>query len=56
MRRGKKQLIAELDPALVKQFQKRLIDDGLTYRAWLEARINRYLEETKNDTRKDQNP
>jgi len=44
-----KTLLAKIDPALAKRFRKRLIDDGLTYRAWLEARINRYLEETKNE-------
>ena len=54
MKRPFKQLLAEVDPALAKKFQKKLIDDGIRYRAWLEARINRYLEETKNDNRKDQ--
>ena len=49
-----KQMLAEVDKAQAKRFRKRLIDDGLTYRAWLEARINRYLEETKNDNRKTQ--
>jgi len=48
-----KTLLAKIDPTMAKRFKKRLIDDGLTYRAWLEARINRYLEETKNDNRKD---
>ena len=54
MRKPRKQLLAEVDPALAKQFQKRLIDDGISYRSWLEARIRNFLEETKNE-RKNQN-
>ena len=48
-----KTLLAKIDQALAKQFQKRLIDDGISYRAWLETRIRNFLEETKNDNRKD---
>ena len=48
-----KSLLAKIDPTLAKQFQKRLIDLGVSYRAWLENQIRNFLEETKNDTRKD---
>jgi len=37
------QLLAEMDTALVKALKKRLIDDGLTYRAWLEERVREYV-------------
>ncbi len=37
------QLLAEIDPDRIKALKKKLIDDELTYRAWLEQRIQEYL-------------
>ncbi len=37
------QILAELDTVLVKALKKTLIDDGLTYRAWLEQRVREYV-------------
>lgn len=37
------QLLAKLDRELVKRFRKRLIDDEVAYREWLEQRIREYL-------------
>jgi hypothetical protein len=37
------QILAALDSELVKQLKKKLIDDGLSYRAWLERQILEYL-------------
>ncbi len=37
------QILAELDTELIKALKKKLIDDGLTYRAWLEQRVQEYL-------------
>lgn len=45
MRKPMKQLLAEVDLALAKQFQKKLIDNGISYRSWLETRIRNYLNE-----------
>ncbi len=43
----RKQLLVELDPAMIKRLKKRLIDDELTYRAWVERRIREYLQTPK---------
>ena len=37
------QILAELDTELIKKLKKQLIDDGLSYRAWLEQQIREYL-------------
>ena len=47
----RKQLLVELDPGLVKRLKKRLIDDGLTYKAWVEQRIREYLISKKGGQR-----
>ncbi len=36
-------ILAEIDTNLVKSLKKRLIDDDLTYREWLDQRIREYL-------------
>ncbi len=43
----RKQLLADLDPDLFKRLKKRLIDDELTYKAWVERRIREYLQTPK---------
>ena len=48
-----KTLLAKIDATAAKRFKKRLIDHEVSYHDWLTARIYRYLEETKNDNRKD---
>ena len=40
------QLLVKLDKELVKRFKKRLIDDELSFKAWLEQRIKDYLKES----------
>ena len=40
------QILAELDAELIKKLKKKLIDDGLSYRAWLEQQIREYLAHT----------
>lgn len=45
------QLLVKLDRDLVKRFKKRLIDDELTYKAWLEKTIRDYLKERKHESR-----
>ncbi len=40
------QILAELDTELVKRLKKKLIDDDLSYRAWLERQILEYLAQT----------
>ena len=37
------QILAKIDIALVKQLKKALIDDGMTFKAWLVARIHEFL-------------
>jgi hypothetical protein len=37
------QLLAEVETSLIKELKKRLIDDGMTYRDWLERQIWSYL-------------
>ncbi len=37
------QLNAEVDPELAKALKIRLIQDDLTYRAWLERQIREYV-------------
>ena len=39
------QLMAKIDPELAKRLKKALIDDDLTFRAWLIARIEEYLKQ-----------
>ncbi len=41
------QLNAEVDPELAKALKIRLIQDDLTYRAWLERQIHEYLSGTE---------
>ena len=41
--RKKTQLLALIDPALVKALKRKLITDELSYRAWLESRIREYV-------------
>ena len=41
------QLNAEVDPELAKALKIRLIQDDLTYRAWLERQIREYLSGTE---------
>ncbi len=48
---AKKQLLVELNPELVKRLKKRLIDDELTYKAWVEQRIREYLISKKGGQR-----
>jgi hypothetical protein len=36
-------MFAEVEPALAKRLKKRLIDDGKTYRRWLEEAMREYL-------------
>jgi hypothetical protein len=40
----KTQVMARLDPELVKRFRKRLIDDDLNFRAWVDRAIREYLQ------------
>ncbi len=35
--------LAEIDPRMVKKFEKALVDDGLIYREWLYIQIENYL-------------
>ena len=51
MTTAKKQLLVELDPEMVKRLKKRLIDDELTYKAWVEQRIREYLKTKKRGQR-----
>lgn len=37
------QLLAEIDVKLIKELKKQLIDEGTTYRDWLERQIGHYL-------------
>lgn len=37
------QLLAEVESSLIKELKKRLIDEGMTYRDWLERQIWTYL-------------
>ena len=37
-------ILAEIDTNLVKALKKRLIDDDLTYREWLDRQIRKYLD------------
>lgn len=37
------QLMAKVDPDMARQFKKALIDDDVTFKAWLVKRINDYL-------------
>ncbi len=48
---AKKQLLVELNPELVKRLKKRIIDDELTYKAWVEQRIREYLISKKGGQR-----
>ncbi len=43
------QILAELDTELVKQLKKKLIDDDLSYRAWLESHVRKYLSQTSKE-------
>ena len=47
------QILAEIDTNLVKALKKRLIDDDLTYREWLDRQIRKYLADKpqQEDTR-----
>ena len=48
------QLLAEVEKSLIKELKKKLIDDGITYRDWLERQIWSYLTKPLVDHRKDQ--
>lgn len=37
------QLLAEVEKSLIKELKKKLIDEGMTYRDWLERQIWSYL-------------
>jgi hypothetical protein len=37
------QLLAEVEKSLIKELKKKLIDEGITYRDWLERQIWTYL-------------
>jgi len=41
------QLLAEVESSLIKELKKRLIDEGMTYRDWLERQIAAYLAKSK---------
>ena len=43
MAKKRTQLLALIDPALVKMLKRKLITDELTYRRWLEIRIAEYV-------------
>lgn len=49
MRKPLKQLLAEVDPALVKKLKVKLARDGQTYRQWLEKRIREYTTHSTGD-------
>ena len=38
-------MLVKLDQELVKRFKKKLIDDDLSYKIWIQARIQQYLRE-----------
>jgi hypothetical protein len=37
------QMLVKVRCELAKKFKKKLIDDGLTYKAWLEKQIHTYI-------------
>ncbi len=41
------QLLARVDPDAARRLKKALVDEGLTYRAWLEPRIREFLEDDR---------
>ncbi len=43
MAKKRTQLLALIDPALAKALKRKLINQELTYRRWLESRISEYL-------------
>ena len=47
------QLLAEVESSLIKELKKRLIDEGMTYRDWLERQIWTYLAKSLTESTKE---